>query len=199
MKIAKLRKMCKENGKSVATYYDPVTKVVWIGDGYALYPLYGLPVMTEKEQFLTLLDVPESERKAWKHQSIFGEASNDIQHYIHGCTYNNELINQGKLMSTSYVYRVFDTPQGIHFIKQAYVDIIDDPEDEQLSYHYINNAIVVTAGVVVLAIIFITKHVVNEAIIKDYTNMLKLIKRAYENDQREREEIEKIEQTTLND
>ena len=36
----------------------------WLGDGVALYPVYGMPYLTE-ENLLTMWDIPESKRSSW--------------------------------------------------------------------------------------------------------------------------------------
>ena len=66
MKIKALAAICKKN-KNVAVYNyaDGDGELIqYVSDYGAIYPLYGLPWM-EKENILTIFDVPEKDREKW--------------------------------------------------------------------------------------------------------------------------------------
>lgn len=68
MKIKGIFAVCKKN-KQVILFNrynnDGETVEQYISDGYAVYPLSGLPVLDE-ESILTIFDVPEKQREDWR-------------------------------------------------------------------------------------------------------------------------------------
>lgn len=59
MKLSKIAKLCVR-AKRVYLYEDEARGVQWIGDGYALYPLYMMPDLSP-ETVLRVLDVKEKD------------------------------------------------------------------------------------------------------------------------------------------
>ena len=59
MKLKKVLSICKTNG--LYYLYDRIDRsgeiTQWLGDGYALYPLDGLPILDE-ESFCAVFDIP---------------------------------------------------------------------------------------------------------------------------------------------
>ena len=66
MKIRALAAICKKNKNvEVYNYTDGDGELIqYVSDYGAIYPLYGLPWM-EKENILTMFDVPEKDREKW--------------------------------------------------------------------------------------------------------------------------------------
>ncbi|MEA5151982.1 MAG: hypothetical protein VB039_05210 [Oscillospiraceae bacterium] len=63
MKIKAIAALAKKN-KYIQMWDDEKTRVQWISNGYAAYPLYGMPEL-DGESVLTVLDVPEMEREKY--------------------------------------------------------------------------------------------------------------------------------------
>ena len=64
MKLKKVLSICKTNG--LYYLYDRIDRsgeiTQWLGDGYALYPLDGLPILDE-ESFCTVFDITGKQRE----------------------------------------------------------------------------------------------------------------------------------------
>lgn len=60
MVIKNIAKLCKKTGQ-IRLFYDESRDVQWIGNGYAAWALYGMP-MLDAENVLTALDIPEKDR-----------------------------------------------------------------------------------------------------------------------------------------
>ena len=64
MKLKKVLSICKANG--LYYLYDRIDRsgeiTQWLGDGYALYPLDGLPILDE-ESFCAVLDITGKQRE----------------------------------------------------------------------------------------------------------------------------------------
>lgn len=63
MIIKNIAKLCKER-KRICLYEEPRGGCQWIGDGYACYPLFGMPVIDEGTVF-AVLDIPEDRRDSY--------------------------------------------------------------------------------------------------------------------------------------
>lgn len=65
MKIKNVAAICKRS-KNIVLYYDRSGsgKQQYISDGFAVYPIFGLPELNE-EYILTIFDIPEKERDKW--------------------------------------------------------------------------------------------------------------------------------------
>lgn len=64
MKLKKVLSICKTNG--LYYLYDRIDRsgeiTQWLGDGYALYPLDGLPILDE-ESFCAVFDITGKQRE----------------------------------------------------------------------------------------------------------------------------------------
>ena len=64
MKLKKVLSICKANG--LYYLYDRIDRsgeiTQWLGDGYALYPLDGLPILDE-ESFCAVFDITGKQRE----------------------------------------------------------------------------------------------------------------------------------------
>lgn len=63
MKIKHITALCKR--EQIVYLYDGSDGQQYVGDGAAIYPLYGLPRLDEKS-ILTVLDVPDDKRPEWE-------------------------------------------------------------------------------------------------------------------------------------
>lgn len=63
MKIKAIAALMKKK-RRISIFDDEKNGVQWISDGYAAYPLYGLPEL-DGDTLLTVLDVPEKEREKY--------------------------------------------------------------------------------------------------------------------------------------
>lgn len=68
MVINKIISLCK-NAKSIMLY--KTDSVQWIGDGRAIYPLYGMPELSEENAF-TIFDIPAEKRAKFHFTEIDG-------------------------------------------------------------------------------------------------------------------------------
>ena len=75
MKLKKVLSICKANG--LYYLYDRIDRsgeiTQWLGDGYALYPLDGLPILDE-ESFCAVFDITREarEKKSFSGMSACG-------------------------------------------------------------------------------------------------------------------------------
>lgn len=67
MKLSAIISICKQ-AKHIKIYSD-AGGVQWISDGYAIYPLYGLPLLDEDNLF-TLFDIPADKRSKFHLESV---------------------------------------------------------------------------------------------------------------------------------
>lgn len=71
MKLNSIAAICKKN--KCVILFDKVNEdgdcvAQWIGDGYACYPVAGLPYLKE-ENIMTIFDIPDKDRSKWHFRS----------------------------------------------------------------------------------------------------------------------------------
>lgn len=156
MKIKNIAAICKKNKQVVLfnRYGRGEAVTQYMGDGYAIYPISGLPELDE-ESILTIFDVPEKQREDWLVRQMgvpegvnFGDTDT-----------NEKIIEQGNL---SIVYagktlKPLQTRRGLVFIESCYLSPISDVLDVMELYERFTPSgtpyIVAKAGFLLQAVI----------------------------------------------
>lgn len=157
MKIKNIAAICKKN-KSVVLFerYSDEGEVVlqYIGDGAAVYPVIGLPVL-DKESVLTIFDIPEKQREDWYVRSTGipeGINLDDID--------GTEKPVEREVISIVYsgkTLKPLQTRRGLVFIESRYLSPVSDVLDVLELYERIMPSgtpyIVAKAGFLLQAVI----------------------------------------------
>ncbi len=157
MKIKNIAAICKKN-KSVVLFerYNDEGEVVlqYIGDGAAVYPVIGLPVL-DKESVLTIFDVPEKQREDWLVRSMGvpdGISLDDVD--------GTEKPVEREAISIVYsgkTLKPLRTRRGLVFIESRYLSPVSDVLDVLELYERIAPSgtpyIVAKAGFLLQAVI----------------------------------------------
>lgn len=178
MKLKQIESILKPN-KNIVLYTTEDAQ--WIGDGAALYPIYGMPHLTE-ENILVMWDVPEDKREKWHfrygdtlHPSMFSDSVDGEQ-----------LIERGMspICQNGGMAEPLKTEQGVLFINQRYLKPFDDLENGYDLYARLSPRgapyIAVKEGYSLVGIIS-PMVVVNERFISDLEELLSLSRLAMEN------------------
>lgn len=116
MKIKKIVDICRREG--VARIYEDARGIQWLSCGYACYPLYEVPELSEDE-FFTIFDFTEKQRK----ETIF-ERAEFPKNLSTSDVYPDELLC-GKLSPNipfgSKMLIPFKTTSGIKFLDSEYL------------------------------------------------------------------------------
>lgn len=95
----------------------------WLGDGYSLYPLNGLPILDEETVF-AVLDVPEKQREkaVVRRENMPGTFNADDTDPA------EKAVNEGDipLILGGTVLQPLMTRKGITFIQRKYLEPLDD-------------------------------------------------------------------------
>lgn len=157
MKLKKVASLCKQTG--VYRLYDRISEsgeiTQWLGDGYAAYPLDGLPILDE-ESLCAVFDITEKQReKLIIRRDTLPESLN-----VDDVT-PNELIIREKNLSVTYDGRGLKplrTRNGIIFIQGKYLSPLDDVIDMVQFYERVTSSgtpyIVAKTGLLIAAVIF---------------------------------------------
>ena len=111
MKLKKVLSICKTNG--LYYLYDRIDRsgeiTQWLGDGYALYPLDGLPILDE-ESFCAVFDITGKQREKilFRHERL---------------PYETTFINGGLRL------KPLKTNNGVMFIRSLYLSPLEDVID----------------------------------------------------------------------
>ncbi len=157
MKIKNIAAICKKK-KSVVLFerYNDEGEVVlqYIGDGAAVYPVIGLPVL-DKESVLTIFDVPEKQREDWLVRSMGvpdGISLDDVD--------GTEKPVEREAISIVYsgkTLKPLRTRRGLVFIESRYLSPVSDVLDVLELYERITPSgtpyIVAKAGFLLQAVI----------------------------------------------
>lgn len=125
MKINSIQKICKSQ-KRIILFQTP-SGVQWISDGFAIFPLYGLPPL-DCESVLVMFDIPEK-----KQDKIFCEIKSGLpEAYDFSDTADEE--SQLELGSISICAKgmtllPLKTSFGITYINQKYLAPFSDSEN----------------------------------------------------------------------
>jgi len=156
MKIKKVASLCTKN-KTFCLYDKREGGHVsqWLGDGFAAYPINGLPYL-EEDNIYALFDVAEKQRIKYqfKHEAapegICFDDEDPGEHRL-----DNEYLS---VMYAGTVLQPLQTKNGIVFIQNKYLSPIDDLLDVLALYERTTPAgktyIAAKAGFLLTAIIF---------------------------------------------
>lgn len=128
MVIKNIAKVCKNSGQVIL--YDNGICEQWVGDGGALYPLHGLPILTT-ETLLTVLDIPEAgQKKLYKDMRLLP----DIFDYSDTVRGENIIPDFGLTIGEDgMVLQPAKTSRGMVFFDPRYLSPLKDaPGDIQL-------------------------------------------------------------------
>lgn len=156
MKLKTIAALCKKSQNIVIMEKPAGGNCIkqWIGDGYALYPIAGLPYLDE-ESIFTIFDVTEKQRENYSfHQGALPEDLN------FGDTDANERMLDGEKMSIIVAGRTLiplKTQYGMVFIDEKYLAPIAEAAEVLELYGRITNDgqayIAAKAGFMLIAVI----------------------------------------------
>ena len=178
MKLKKIESIVTPN-KNVAIYTTEGAQ--WLGDGSAMYPIYGMPHLTE-ENILTMWDIPEGKREKWHFHygdSMYPEMFADNAD-------GEQLIRRGMLpiVASGGVLEPLQTDMGVIFINQRYLAPFDDLENGYELYARLNHKhvpyVAVKEGYALVGII-IPVTVVNDKFIAELEKLIELSRLSKEN------------------
>ncbi len=132
MKIKKIASLCKKT-KLVNTIIDK-NNVQWIGNGYGIYPLFGMPIMSD-ENLCTIFDI--AEKQVDKYRFTNGQCSKIC--FDDNCEKENILEeNDITIIVADKVLKSYQTSNGIMFIDTDYLTPFDDMAEVDI-YERIGN------------------------------------------------------------
>lgn len=128
MKLKKVLSICKANG--LYYLYDRIDRsgeiTQWLGDGYALYPLDGLPILDE-ESFCAVFDITGKQREKilFRHERLPEHLN--VEDVAAGDKlvreYETTFINGGLRL------KPLKTNNGVMFIRSLYLSPLEDVID----------------------------------------------------------------------
>jgi hypothetical protein len=128
MKLKKVLSICKTNG--LYYLYDRIDRsgeiTQWLGDGYALYPLDGLPILDE-ESFCAVFDITGKQREKilFRHERLPEHLN--VEDVAAGDKlvreYETTFINGGLRL------KPLKTNNGVTFIRSLYLSPLEDVID----------------------------------------------------------------------
>lgn len=128
MKLKKVLSICKTNG--LYYLYDRIDRsgeiTQWLGDGYALYPLDGLPILDE-ESFCAVFDITGKQREKilFRHERLPEHLN--VEDVAAGDKlvreYETTFINGGLRL------KPLKTNNGVMFIRSLYLSPLEDVID----------------------------------------------------------------------
>lgn len=140
MKLKKVAALCAKNERFYLT--DEVGEDgelirQWLGDGTALYPLSGLPVLDE-DNLCAMFDIPEKKReKCFFNRGTMPEWMNTRDCVACEWALKDEW---PKVAHNGYVLKPLSTHDGISFIQTDYLSPLDDMADYLQLYERTNDA-----------------------------------------------------------
>ena len=178
MKIKSVSAICKAN-RSIILYEGESCQ--WIGDGAAIFPLFGLPKMTE-EHIFTMFDVPENKRDGFYFKSY-----EETQPF---CFEDIDVAEQLLDRATLSIYtkgrtlEPLKTSLGITFINERYLQPFSDAPGGFEFYERISPSgqvyIAVKVGFMLYGLI-LPYDIVSDDFVQDLDSLLKLSEIALEN------------------
>ena len=178
MKLKQIESILKPN-KNIVLYTTEAAQ--WIGDDSAMYPIYGMPHLTE-ENILVMWDIPEDKREKWHfrygdslHPSMFADS-----------VYGEQFIERGMscISVSGGLAEPLRTEQGILFVNQRYLKPFDDLENGYDLYARLDHLgvpyIAVKEGYALVGIVY-PMRVVDDKFIAELEELLSLSRLAKEN------------------
>ncbi len=178
MKLKQIESILKPN-KNIVLY--TTNEAQWIGDGGAMYPIYGMPHLTE-ENILVMWDVPEDKRGKW----CFRYGENLHPEMFADNIDGEQLIERGMspISVLGGMAEPLKTEQGVLFINQRYLKPFDDLENGYDLYARLDRRgipyIAVKEGYALVGIIS-PMAIVNDKFISELEELLSLSRLARDN------------------
>lgn len=128
MKLKKVAALCSKTG--IFYLFDKISEGgeirQWLGDGRAIYPLSGLPILDD-ENLCAMFDIPEKKRRKCSfHRTAMPEALN-VEDWAEGELALND--DWPTVEDNGYVLKPLSTREGIVFIQNAYLAPLEDMAD----------------------------------------------------------------------
>lgn len=181
MKLNKIASLCKSR-KTFRLYDKPEkddTVVQWLGDGFAMYQINGLPCL-DKENIFTWFDIPQARQSKYffQHTSITQEIN------------LNDLDPSERILEDSRIAVMYDdttllplrSENGILFIQKKYLSPLEDVRDSILMFERRTPQgqpyIAVKAGFMIQAVIF-PYDLIKESFVRDLDNLSACCRQAF--------------------
>lgn len=157
MKLKKVAALCAKNERfylNDEVGEDGELIRQWLGDGRALYPLSGLPVLDE-DNLCAMFDIPEKKRK----KCFFSRNQIPEEMNVEDSACGERMLNDRwpTVEYKGYVIKPLSTQDGITFIQNAYLSPLDDMDDYLRFYERVDDAgqtyIVAKNGMEIAAVI----------------------------------------------
>ena len=182
MKIKSLASICKR-AKNIVLYYDRSGSGTqqYISDGFAVYPIFGLPELNE-EYVLTIFDVPEKERDKWIVRETIVPDGINLEDFDEG---EKEVLQIPISISYGGVpLRPLKTKSGIVYIDSRYLSPLADVLDVLQLYERRTAEgalyIAAKAGLLLQAVIM-PHNTINERFVDNLSELAKLTAEAFHN------------------
>lgn len=191
MKLSKLSKLIKKNNGYIARFIDK-NGTMWIGFGFAIFPLYDMPRLLIEAQILTLLDVPLSQHDTYNVYDIVGKQKNNLDSYIDikDTAGFKPIVDGFPVVCGDDTLICLKTEYGIKFIKQSYLDVIDTVSDNNILYYKcIDNTIIISNGFITVGIIM-CYDAITEKLVLEYKKIYDIMLEALEEKKKREKETE---------
>lgn len=195
MKISKLKRICTKAAKTISYFYNENDNSLWIGSGSAIYPLYGMPNMNTSEQLLTLFDINESDRENWKCKQLPPAIESSIVMNIASCTTGKIIDRRSTFVAGPSEYQIFSGTEKVHICPKAFLEVIDDYEI--LTYYFIDDMIIVKAGLLTLGVLCETHGVVTQELLNDINSMHDMLQEVFNRECEEKDKSRNYEQLAM--
>lgn len=190
MKLKTIAALCKKSQNIVimekpAGGGDRVEQ--WIGDGYALYPVYGLPYLDEEGVF-TIFDVPEKQREKYSFHS--GALPEGMR--FSDTDRNERIIEDEKIsiIAAGRTLKPLQTRGGLVFIDAKYLTPLADMLEVLELYERVKDSgqayIAAKAGFILVAVIM-PYDIVSEEFVKQLQGLTRECAVALHNKQQRKE------------
>lgn len=128
MKLKKVAALCSKTG--IFYLFDKISEGgeirQWLGDGRAIYPLSGLPILDD-ENLCAMFDIPEKKRRKCSfHRTAMPETLN-VEDWAEGELALND--DWPTVEDNGYALKPLSTREGIVFIQNAYLVPLEDMAD----------------------------------------------------------------------
>lgn len=157
MKLKKIAALCAKTG-AFCLFNEMEDGGVfirqWLGDGRAIYPLSGLPVLDESN-LCAMFDIPEKKQK----KCFFAQEQMPESLNVEDCAAGERALYDEwpTVEHNGYVVKPLSTNDGIMFVQTAYLSPLEDMADYLRFYERVNTAgqayIVAKNGMEIAAVI----------------------------------------------